>query len=120
MSLETENLNITNTMNSPIKILSALAIGGFLAGSAFAGPGDAHPPFAYLQAQNTKPVTIALFKSGTGAAQCPMAKEQSKVISTGSPRNTSPTTVVTGYKHEGCTMASATSMAACNSTHHGK
>lgn len=120
MSLENENLNIPNTMNSPIKTLSALAIGGFLASSAFAGPGDAHPPFAYLQAQNTRPVTVALFKSGAGAAQCPMAQAQAKVVSTGSPRNTSPTKVVTGYKHEGCTMTDATTMAGCNSTHHGK
>jgi hypothetical protein len=115
-----ENLNTIMTMNSPIKILSALTIGGFLAGSAFAGPGDAHPPFSYLQTPTTKPVTVALFRSGSDVAQCPMAVEQTKWIFAGGPRNPSPIQVVTGYKMENCTMTSASSTTACNSGQHGK
>jgi hypothetical protein len=118
MSLEEKPQHQSHTMNTSLKTLSALTIGGLLAGSAFAGPGDAHPPFAYLQAQNSKATTVALFKS-PGAAQCPMATAQSKQVSSGSPRNTAPATVVTGYKHEGCTKGDS-SMAGCNSTHHSK
>jgi hypothetical protein len=89
-------------MNS--KILSALAIGGLLVGSALAGPGDAHPPFAYQPPKNNT-VGIALFKSPK-AANCPMIQEQSKTLPSVSPRNPSVTTV-TGYKHEGCVTNAA-------------
>jgi hypothetical protein len=96
-------------MNSPFKILSTLAIGGFLAGTAFAGPGDAHPPFAYLQGANTNaPTTIALLRSTSDqAANCPMIKEQSKTLPTVNPKVSGATTVVTGAKHEGCVTTSA-------------
>jgi len=107
-------------MNSPIKTLSALVIGGFLAGSAFAGPGDAYGAgFASRAVVNTKPVGIALFKGGVGlanTANCPMIKEQSKWIPTGNPKSPGVTKVVTGYKHEGCVSTSAGTIACKGST----
>ncbi|CAN5749721.1 hypothetical protein BH09VER1_BH09VER1_11940 [soil metagenome] len=54
-------------MKPLIKTLSILAIGGLAAGSAFAGPGDAHPSFAYHPVKkNTETVQIALFRSSAG------------------------------------------------------
>lgn len=56
-------------MKSLIKTLSILAIGGLVAGTAVAGPGDAHPSFAYLPAKavkKTETVTIALFRAPVG------------------------------------------------------
>lgn len=107
-------------MNSPIKTLSALAIGGFLAGSAFAGPGDAHPSFAYLQATNKgNAPTIALFRSGTlagTAANCPMIQEQSKLIPNASVKTPGLTKVVTGSSYPGCVGTSAGTMSCKGST----
>ncbi|MBN8707948.1 MAG: hypothetical protein BGO12_12935 [Verrucomicrobia bacterium 61-8] len=55
-------------MKPLIKSLAVLAIGGIFAGSAVAGPGDAHPSFAYQPAKKTESVQIALFRA-------PAAKE---------------------------------------------
>ncbi len=103
-------------MNSPIKkTLSAIAVGGLLAGSAFAGPGDAYGAgFTGRVVGDTKPVSIALFK-GSGLANaknCPMIKEDARWIPTGNPKNPAVTKVVVGYKHEGCT-ATAEQKLAC-------
>lgn len=92
----------SNIMNT--HILSALAISGLLAGSALAGPGDAHSPFAYHPAGNA--AGIALFK-GSKAANCPMIKEQAKILPSASAKNPSVTKVVTGYMHEGCATNAA-------------
>jgi hypothetical protein len=56
-------------MKSLIKSLAVLAIGGgIFAGSAVAGPGDAHPSFAYQPFKKAEPVQIALFRAPAGNA----------------------------------------------------
>ncbi|CAN5750344.1 hypothetical protein BH09VER1_BH09VER1_12020 [soil metagenome] len=97
-------------MNSTIKTLSAFAIGGLIAGTAFAGPGDAYGAgFASRVPDKAKPVSIALFRSN--AANCPMVKEQSKLIPNANSKTPGFTKVVTGYTHEGCVATSAGTMA---------
>jgi hypothetical protein len=56
-------------MKLPIKSLSILAIGGMLAGTVLAGPGDAYPSYtasiAIARAEKKKGgVTIAPFRTG--------------------------------------------------------
>lgn len=59
----------SNNMKSLIKSLAVLAIGGgIFAGSAVAGPGDAHPSFAYQPFKKAEPVQIALFRAPAGNA----------------------------------------------------
>ncbi|OJU98646.1 MAG: hypothetical protein BGO12_19885 [Verrucomicrobia bacterium 61-8] len=55
-------------MKSLVKTLSILAVGGLAAGTAVAGPGDAHPSFAYQPFKKTESVQIALFRAGSGAS----------------------------------------------------
>ncbi len=51
-------------MKSLTKSLAVLAIaGGIFAGSAIAGPGDAHPSFAYQPSKKTESVQVALFRA---------------------------------------------------------
>ena len=53
-------------MNPLIKSLCVVVAGGFSAGAALAGPGDAHPSFAYFPAEpKTETVTIALFRGSS-------------------------------------------------------
>jgi hypothetical protein len=100
-------------MNSITKKLGALALGSLLTGSVFAGPAGAYSNggFASQVVGSTAqpPVTlIALFRSGTQAPEkCPMIKAQTKQVNTGATKGqATTTTVVTGYKHEGCVHAS--------------
>ncbi len=81
-------------MKSPIKTLSILAIGGFAAGSAVAGPGDAHPSFGYQPAkQKTETVQIALFRSSAGES----TKVETKRLPSANPKiHTARTVQVTG------------------------
>lgn len=79
-------------MNSPTKTLSALALGGLLAGTAIAGPGDAYTRFA-LPKQSTNPVSIALYQSDSQQPMRVMTETstpamQTKLIYTGNPKNT--------------------------------
>lgn len=62
-------------MKSLIKALSVLAIGGLLAGTAVAGPGDAHPSFAYQPVKKTETVTIALFRAPAGEKTTVVTKQ---------------------------------------------
>jgi hypothetical protein len=108
-------------MNSPIKTLSALVIGGFLAGTAIAGPGDAYGAgFASRTlTNNTNPVGIALFRSSTlagNAANCPMTQENSKLIPNANSKTPGFTKVVTGYSYPGCVGTSAGTMSCKGST----
>lgn len=51
-------------MKSLTNPLAILAVGGgIFAGSAIAGPGDAHPSFAYQPSKKAEPVQIALFRA---------------------------------------------------------
>jgi hypothetical protein len=99
-------------MNSSIKILGALALGGFLSGSAFAGPAGAYSNGGFAsQVANSTPqpqvTLIALFRSGTqDTGNCPMIKAQTTQVNTGAAKGQGATTVVTGYKHEGCVVNS--------------
>ncbi len=103
-------------MKSPIKILSALALGTIITGMAIAGPstGALNAQYASPSTQNTNPVGIALFRGNgptlANAANCPMIQEQSKVIPTGNPKNLGVTTIVTGYKFPGCVGTSVGTM----------
>jgi hypothetical protein len=84
---ETLNRN-PNKMNSITKSLSALAIGGILSGTAFAGPNDAYASYtasiAMAQARTEKKaeyVTIAPFRP-----KVTPAGEKAKVEKTPTPK----------------------------------
>lgn len=80
-------------MKTLIKSLAVLAIGGLVAGSAVAGPGDAHPSFAYQPVKKAESVQIALFRA-------PAAKEtkvEAKLLPSVNPKiQTARTVQVTG------------------------
>ena len=88
--------------------IGTLALGGFLSGSAFAGPAGVYSNGGFAsQVANSTPqpsvTLIALFRSGTQEpGNCPMIKAQTKQVNTGAAKGQGTTTVVTGYKHEGC------------------
>lgn len=50
-------------MKTLLKTLGILALGGLIAGTAVAGPGDAHPAFAYQPVKKAETVQIALFRT---------------------------------------------------------
>lgn len=50
-------------MNPLIKSLSVLALGGLFAGTAVAGPGDAHASFGTQATQKTGEVQVAVFRT---------------------------------------------------------
>lgn len=80
-------------MKTLITTLSILTIGGFAAGSAIAGPGDAHPSFASQPAQQ-KTVQIALFRSSSGER----TKVETKRLPSANPKiPTARTVQVTGH-----------------------
>ncbi len=80
-------------MKSLIKSLAVLAIGGIFAGTAVAGPGDAHPSFAYQPVKKTEPVQIALFRAPAGNE----TKVELKQRSAANPKvQQAPTVQVTG------------------------
>lgn len=95
-------------MNSSIKKLGTLLLGGFLAGSAFAGPAGVYSNGGFAsQTLGSTPqpsvTLIALFRSGAqGTQNCPMIKEQSKQVPLGTSKGKGTVKVVTGYKHENC------------------
>lgn len=99
-------------MNSTIKKLGTVVLGGLLTGSVFAGPAGVYSNGGFasqVAGSNPQPPTtlIALFRSGTQAPEnCPMIKAQTKQVTTGAAKGQTTTTVVTGYKHEGCVHAS--------------
>ena len=94
-------------MKASTRILSALAIGGLLVGTALAGPGDANSRYAAL-ADRDDPVTIGLFHSGdmrTPEMNCLGMTKQTKLIPNPNPKVRGLKEVVVGYRCEG--MANA-------------
>jgi len=95
-------------MNSPIKILSALALGGLLVGTAVAGPGDAYAAYGTLN-KTSNPVSIALYRSNDSTsasmANCPNMTERTKLIPSGNSKSPAPQKVVLGTKCEGMTIS---------------
>lgn len=73
--------------------MSVLAIGGLAAGTAVAGPGDAHPGFAYQPVKKAEAVQIALFRTSVSEK----ATVKTKRLSEANPKIQSARTVqVTG------------------------
>jgi hypothetical protein len=97
-----KNLKKRKSMNFPIKTISALAIGGFVTGTALAGPNDAYAAgFASRPLYETKPVGIALFRSTRLTSDFPnriVVKEESKLVPTGQPKNPGMMELDTGYE----------------------
>ncbi len=90
-------------MNSSTKILSALALGGLLAGTALAGPGDAHSRSASLATQDN-PVTIGLFRSNNVSStktDCLGMTKQTKLLPNANPKARGLQEVVVGYRCKG-------------------
>jgi len=83
-------------MKTLIKTLSVLAIGGAFAGAAFAGPGDAHPSFAYQgvnNARKAKAVQIALYRAGEVTATKQSANVKTVRLPNVNPKTHTPLTV---------------------------
>ena len=94
-------------MKASTRILSTLAIGGLLAGTAMAGPGDAHSRSAALP-NGESPVTIGLFRSAdmsTTKMDCLGMTKQTKLVPNANPKARGLQKVVVGYRCEG--MANA-------------
>lgn len=99
-------------MNSLTKTLSALAISGLLAGTAFAGPNAAYAGFT-PPVDTKKSVGIALFRSDltpASTSNCPMIKERVSLVPAGNPKNVGVNKIVTGYSYDGCVGASVSTM----------
>jgi len=80
-------------MNPLIKSLSVVALGGIFAGSAIAGPGDAHASFGTQPTQNTGQVQVALFR----ASAKKQVNVETKVVPAANPKTGALTTIqVTG------------------------
>ena len=85
------------------KSLSILAIGGILAGTALAGPGDAYlgyPAVSFAKAsaeKKTEYVTIALFRTGVTSAGA-KAKAEKILIPSGNPKMPGVVQVVRGSR----------------------
>lgn len=92
-------------MNSPIKTLSALVIGGFLAGTAVAGPGDAYGAGFASRAlfTNSKSVSIGLFhaKRHVSSDARAAASSSKNIVSVPNvnPKVAGGIPTATGYKH---------------------
>lgn len=80
-------------MKTLIKTLSVLAIGGAFAGAAFAGPGDAHPSFAYQPVKKANAVQIALFRSGEVTATKQSANVKTVRLPNANPKTHAPVAV---------------------------
>jgi hypothetical protein len=76
-----------------LKTLSVLAIAGAFAGAAFAGPGDAHPAFAYQPVKKAKAVQIALYRAGEVTAAKQSANVKTVRLPNVNPKTHTPLTV---------------------------
>lgn len=104
-------------MNPLIKSLSVLAIGGIIAGTALAGPGDAYAGYsgrtAALLSTVSRSPTVAVWTTrglSLGDATCPMMKLKTTFIPSGNPKSPGVVRRVTGYTAEGCVGATVATM----------
>jgi hypothetical protein len=89
-------------MKSLITTLSAVAIGGFIATSAIAGPGDAYGAgFASRAFVTAKPVSVALYRSAEQTSDARIAAQPRKLVSVPNvnPKIAGGVPTATGYRY---------------------